>query len=77
MGPQVSAIEFIASGARMVGYRDEAVVKNYAFADVLDPSTATRTASLAVFTQTPPSYRSAALAVIASDSADPIEFVNR
>ena len=60
----MNAIEVIADAARSTGYRDEAIVENFAFADVLDPSTPTRHVALAAFTHTPPSYRSAALAVV-------------
>lgn len=72
----MNAIEFVASGARKVGYRNEGVVPNYSFADVLHPAAKTRTVSLAVFTQTPPSYRSAAIGVVTSDGSDAIELVN-
>jgi N-6 DNA Methylase len=67
----VSAVENIAATVQAAGYRAEALVRNYAFADVLDPSAITRKVALAAFTQTPPSYRSAALGVIygSNDSA--------
>ena len=60
----MNAVDVIAKAARSTGYRDEAIVRDYAFADVLDPSDTTREVALAAFTQTPPSYRSAALAVV-------------
>ena len=60
----MNAIDTIAEAVRRTGYREEAIVRDYAFADVLDPGEATRTVSLAAFTQTPPSYRSAALAAV-------------
>jgi N-6 DNA Methylase len=67
----VSAIETIAEAARSTGYRREAVLRDYAFADVLDPAATTRRVALAAFTQTPPSYRSAALGVVTDDKRDP------
>jgi hypothetical protein len=71
----MSAIEIIATAARSMGYRDEAVVRNYTFADVLDPADSTRTVLLAAFTQTPPSYRSAALAAVMGGKGDTMELV--
>lgn len=46
------------------GYRSEAVLSDYTFADVLAAESTTRTVPLAAFTQTPASYRSSALAVV-------------
>lgn len=71
----MSAIDIIAAAARSMGYRDEAVVRNYTFADVLDPADSTRTVLLAAFTQTPPSYRSAALAAVQGGKGDTMELV--
>ena len=51
------------------GYRSEAVVRDYAFADVLVDANTTRTVPLVAFTRTPPSYRSAALAVSQSGAS--------
>ena len=50
------------------GYRREAVLSDYTFADVLAVERTTRTVSLAAFTQTPASYRSSALAVVEAGS---------
>ena len=50
------------------GYRQEAVLLDYEFADVLAPGSTTRTVPLAAFAQTPPSYRSSALAVVEAES---------
>lgn len=66
----MNAVETIESAARATGYRAEAVRRNYAFADVLDPAAATREVPLVAFTQTPPSYRSAALAVVEGKGAN-------
>jgi len=63
----LNAFETISAAAQKVGYRQEALVRNYAFADVLTATATTRCVELAAFTQTPPSYRSAALAVVTSD----------
>ena len=71
----MNAIDVIAKAARATGYRDEFIVHNYSFADVLTSENTTRTVSLAAFTQTPPSYRSAALAVVSSASGDVLEHV--
>ena len=60
----MNAVDVIHEAARSTGYRDEAIVRDYAFADVLDPNNKTREVLLAAFTQTPPSYRSAAIAAV-------------
>lgn len=46
----MNAIETIAIAAKATGYREEALVRDYAFADVLDPSATTRNVPLAAFT---------------------------
>jgi hypothetical protein len=60
----MNAVERLAQACRDTGYRSEAVVSDYAFADVLADANPTRTVQLAAFTRTPPSYRSAALGVV-------------
>lgn len=72
----MNAVESIAQAARDVGYRAEAVVPDYAFADVLSDANTTRTVPLAAFTRTPPSYRSAALAVVNGGGRRAIDLVN-
>ncbi len=72
----MNAVDAIAIAARATGYRQEAVVHDYAFADVLDPAATTRKVPLAVFTQTPPSYRSAALGVVEGDGRDALGLVH-
>ena len=67
----MSAIDLIAENALNIGYRAEAILRDYTFSDVLEPSPSTRRVALATFTQTPPSYRSAALAVIAGSKREP------
>ena len=68
----MNAVDVIAEAVRSTGYREEAIVRDYAFADVLDPDDTIREVVLAAFTQTPPSYRSAAIAAVpAPDGATP------
>ena len=68
----MNTVDVIADAVRSTGYRDEAIVRDYAFADVLDPDDTIREVVLAAFTQTPPSYRSAAIAAVpAPDGATP------
>src|SRR5258707_12026294 len=71
----MNAIDALAAAVRATGYRSEAIVRNYRFADVLHPSAVTRVVPLAAFTQTPPSYRSAALAAVEAQGRDVIELV--
>lgn len=47
-----------------IGYRKDAIRRNYAFSNVWGEHGATCSVAFAAFTQTPPSYRSAAFAVI-------------
>lgn len=58
------------------GYRQEAVLRNYTFADVLAAESTTRTVPLAAFTQTPASYRSSALAVVEAGPENPQDLVS-
>ena len=71
----MNAVDAIADAVRHTGYREEAIVRDYAFADVLDPANATRTVALAAFTQTPPSYRSAALAAVSAGHGNTLDWV--
>ena len=71
----MNAIDAIADAARHTGYREEAILRDYAFADVLDPANPTRTVALAAFTRTPPSYRSAAFAAVPAGHHYPSELV--
>jgi len=72
----VNAVKQIASAVRDAGYRVEAVVSNYSFADVLADDNPTRTVQLAAFTRTPPSYRSAALAVVDGEGRQALDVVS-
>lgn len=65
----MNAVDIIASEAVQAGYRDAAIVRDYSFADVLHERDECRTVALAAFTHTPPSYRSAALAVVDATAA--------
>jgi hypothetical protein len=71
----MNAIDVFAKAARAMGYRAEAIIRDYSFADVLDPKESTRTVSLAAFTQTPASYRSAALAAVLAGPGEAAELV--
>lgn len=72
----MNAVESIAQAVRDAGYRAEAIVPNYAFADVLSDGNTTRTVQLAAFTRTPPSYRSAAIAVVSGEGRRAVDLVN-
>ena len=52
-----------------IGY--SAVVSNYKSSDVFAPMAVDRTAVSVAFTQTPPSYRNAALAVVNAENLQP------
>ena len=76
----MNAVEIIAAAVQATGYRAEAIVRDYAFADVLDsttPTATTRTVPLVAFTQTPPSYRTAAFGVVQGDNQSGIKFVQQ
>lgn len=61
----MSAINQITEQFRKLGYPDKALPKNYRFADMLLPDAPQRVVPMAVFTDTPPSYRNAAFGVLA------------
>jgi hypothetical protein len=61
-------IAAIASGLGGLGYQADALLPDYNFADVLSPAGETRQVALAAFTQTPPSYRTAAFGIIDAGS---------
>ena len=71
----MDAVDTIADAVGRIGYRREAIVRDYPFADVLDPANTTRTVALAAFTQTPPSYRSAALAAVPTANGSTLDWV--
>ena len=68
-------LDLFAQAAEATGYRREALVRDYAFADVLEADGGTRSVPFAAFTQTPPSYRSAALAVVEQGPTSDVETV--
>jgi N-6 DNA Methylase len=72
----MTALDRICEHLVGLGYPSGALLRNYAFADVLSPSGDTRTIDMAAFTQTPPSYRTAAFGVIAHSLNDPAELSN-
>lgn len=72
----MNAVDVIANEVVLAGYQSGSVVRDYSFADVMVPGHERRSAALAAFTQTPPSYRSAALAVVESDHRSPEEVVS-
>lgn len=60
----MNALQTIEHELRKLGYSSEALIRDYRFADVLSAAGEERSVDLAVFTQTPESYRSAAFGVI-------------
>ncbi len=72
----MNAVESIVQLVRAAGYRAEAIVSDYAFADVLSDANTTRTVPLAAFTRTPPSYRSAAIAVVSGEGRSSVDLIN-
>lgn len=60
----MNALQTIEAEFRHLGYATEAIVRDYTFADVLSAAGEPRSVELAVFTQVPESYRSAAFGVI-------------
>lgn len=70
------ALKIIEAETKRLGYRDDAVRKNYSYSDVWASGSAViRSVPFAAFTQTPPSYRSAAFAVVESDKRNADEIV--
>lgn len=66
----MNALRQIEDALDRLGYASDRRLRDYAFADVLSPAGEVRDVDLAVFTQLPESFRSAAFGVI-SGSADP------
>lgn len=63
----IAPIERIVRASRRLGYRSEAIIRDYPFSTLGSPAApSTQRAPLAVFTQTPPSYRSAAFGAAVS-----------
>lgn len=66
----MSAILAIESEFLKLGYQAEALFRDYSFADVLVASGEERQVDLAVFTQVPESYRSAAFGVVTGENTE-------
>jgi N-6 DNA Methylase len=67
-----AALDVLAAETRRLGYRADAMRNNYAYSDVWEtPEAAARSVELAAFTQTPPSYRSAAFGIVEGGTRDP------
>lgn len=66
----MNAFDIIDRETISLGYRRDAIRRNYAYSDLWGPAATVRTVPFAAFTQTPPSYRSAAFAAITADDRD-------
>jgi len=60
----MNPLNVIESELAGLGYQQAAIIRDYSFADVIAPLALSRRIPLAAFTQTPPSYRSAAFGVL-------------
>jgi hypothetical protein len=67
----MTALSMLGDQIAKIGYL--AIETNYVFSDVFQISGADRRVPLAAFTQTPPSYRNAALAVVEADGREAID----
>lgn len=63
----MNALRVIEKELRSLGYKAQAIIRDYKFADVLSVSGEVRSVDVAAFTQTPESFRSAAFGVIAGE----------
>lgn len=66
----MNALQHIGHAVQRLGYRADAIKENYRFDDFSVGEGSARTAAMAVFTQVPPSYRSAAFGVAKATEAD-------
>lgn len=73
----MNLLERIAEETAKLGYRADAVRHSYSYSDVWSSEAATRSVPFAAFTQTPPSYRSAAFAVIEAGDGDVAQQVEK
>jgi hypothetical protein len=64
----MTPLRTIRNAIEQIGY--STIEKDYVFSDVFDPLGVNRKASIAAFTQTPPSYRNAALGVVEANGRD-------
>src|SRR4051812_24931527 len=67
-GVPQSAIATITAELIGIGYRSEAVLRDYEFADVMAQDGRPRRVDLAAFTHTPESYRTAAFGAVLSSN---------
>ncbi len=67
----MSAVPLLREELAGIGYTE--IVADYVFSDVFAPAPFNRSVRLAAFTQTPPSYRNAAIAIVESDQREPAE----
>ena len=71
----MNALEIIDRETISLGYRRDAIRRDYVYSDLWGQTSAVRTVPLAAFTQTPPSYRSAAFAAVNADQRDEVAVV--
>lgn len=71
----MNALEIIDRETISLGYRRDAIRRNYVYSDLWGQAAAVRTVPFAAFTQTPPSYRSAAFAAVNADHRDEVAVV--
>ena len=60
----MTVLEKIITATEQLGYRPDAVRRDYAYSDVWSAPAPIRRVPFVAFTQTPPSYRSAAIAAV-------------
>ena len=63
-----NTLNTLARAASKLGYKQDAILRNYVFSDFGTDTAAARSVPLAIFTQTPASYRSAAFGVACQGS---------
>lgn len=66
----MNALQVIEKEFAQIGYSRDGIIRDYTFADVMAPKGQQRQVALAAFTQTPPSYRTAAFGVICEEGPD-------
>lgn len=64
----MNAIKILEDEFKILGYSSHEVINNYSFADILDNASAVNVVDVAVFTQTPASYRTAAFGVVVDNT---------
>lgn len=72
----MNVLQYIASATKRLGYRADAIQYDYGFPDLAAGPRVVKRAAMAVFTQTPASYRSAAFGVAHAGADEPGEVVN-